>query len=87
MSARRFSIITLVLSAVLCSHVYAQASENGPVRAWGLNDYGQCTIPTDLGNCSAIAVGERQDRHRPRSVARAHFVQANDESAAIYHSA
>ncbi len=29
----------------------------GSVRAWGENSHGQCTIPTDLGPCTAIAEG------------------------------
>ena len=30
---------------------------DGTVRAWGLNNYGQTTIPADLGPCSAVAGG------------------------------
>ena len=30
---------------------------SGPVRAWGDNDQGQCTIPIDLGPCTQIAGG------------------------------
>ena len=33
------------------------------------------------------ALKARQDRHQPRSASHAHFGQATDESAAIYHSA
>jgi hypothetical protein len=32
---------------------------NGTYRAWGRNDYGQCTPPADLGLCSSIATGVR----------------------------
>jgi alpha-tubulin suppressor-like RCC1 family protein len=29
----------------------------GDVRCWGLNDFGQCNTPSDLGTCSAAAAG------------------------------
>ena len=33
------------------------AHAGGIVRAWGLNVSGQCTVPTDLGACTAVAAG------------------------------
>lgn len=33
------------------------AFQSGPVAAWGDNQYGQTTIPVDLGPCTQIAAG------------------------------
>ena len=30
---------------------------DGAVRCWGGNQYGQCTVPADLGTCSKVACG------------------------------
>jgi hypothetical protein len=31
--------------------------ENGIVRVWGDNNYGQCSLPATIGSCQAIAAG------------------------------
>ena len=50
-----FIAVALALNAP--SIASAQVIPSGPVRAWGWNDYGQCTIPSDLGVCTQIAGG------------------------------
>jgi len=30
---------------------------DGSVRCWGLNKYGQCNVPVDLGTCLSVAAG------------------------------
>jgi len=46
------------LFAVVFTVVTSPALADGTVRAWGLNDFGQCNIPADLGVCTQIAGGK-----------------------------
>jgi len=39
--------------------VEQSARADGVVMCWGLNDYGQCNTPVDLGPCSSVAGGQR----------------------------
>jgi len=45
----------LVAAGVVALEQSAHA--DGIVRCWGLNNYGQCNTPADLGPCSRIAAG------------------------------
>jgi len=49
----------VIISAVASVALAASANGQSNVRAWGFNDYGQCSVPTDLGACTAIAAGVR----------------------------
>lgn len=50
------SVSTTILSVVAAAAVSA-AAFGQTVRAWGRNDFGQCTVPSDLGPCIAVAAG------------------------------
>jgi hypothetical protein len=52
-SVRIGSMVTLLAAAGAVQTAHA----GGIVRAWGFNDFGQCTVPTDLGACTAVAAG------------------------------
>jgi hypothetical protein len=47
------SMVTLLAATGAVQTAHA----GGIVRAWGLNVSGQCTVPTDLGPCTAVAAG------------------------------
>lgn len=51
---------TGLVAAFLAAGVVAgeqSACADGIVRCWGLNYYGQCNTPADLGPCSSVAGG------------------------------
>ena len=52
-SVRIGSMVALLAAAGAVQTAHA----GGIVRAWGWNELGQCTVPTDLGACTAIAAG------------------------------
>jgi hypothetical protein len=52
-SVRIGSMVTLLAAAGAVQTAHA----GGVVRAWGENYFGQSTVPTDLGACTAVAGG------------------------------
>ncbi len=50
------SDLTNAIAVAASSHVLALRSD-GTITAWGLNDYGQATVPAGLSNVVAVAVG------------------------------
>ena len=52
-SVRIGSMVALLAAAGAVQTAHA----GGIVRAWGDNYFNQCTVPTDLGACTAIAAG------------------------------
>ncbi|MSR44448.1 MAG: hypothetical protein EXS15_03695 [Phycisphaerales bacterium] len=51
--------VAIALAAVVVwgSDARGAPIQSGPLAAWGDNQYGQTTIPTDLGRCTQIAAG------------------------------
>lgn len=56
----RVAIVVVALAALFAAQLgHTQASAGGTVVAWGLNDYGQTSVPAGLDGVTAIAGGNR----------------------------
>ena len=50
-------LVAAFLAGTSAGVVAQNTHADGLVRCWGLNTYGQCYTPADLGSCSSIAGG------------------------------
>ena len=57
-AADRTGLIAAFLVTAGVVAVEQSAHADGIVRCWGLNEYGQCYTPANLGPCSSVAGGD-----------------------------
>ena len=53
----RTGLVAAFLATAGVVAVEQSAQADGIVRCWGMNTYGQCYTPADLGACSSVAAG------------------------------
>ena len=55
----------LCVAVASANNHYAAVRADGQVVCWGLNDYGQCNVPADLGPCVAVAANGQAESSGP----------------------